>query len=346
MRTLILTHPLGANYGGIMQCYALKTVLENMGHEVTIIDLRQYLPYYKRIIRSLMITIGHPRYKNLKFAKMQKFVDENFKLTPPFYNEKKLGSYIKKNNIEAVFVGSDQVWNKNFAMGYGYSYFLSFVPNGVKKIAYAASIGTTIWEYDNEQTVKISNLLDTFSGVSVREDLGVGMCKSNTKITPELVLDPTLLLSDDFYSKISSPRIIKNKYIFVYWIWNKQMIEKALSSIENIDQYEIVNLSMYEGNNFVSVEDWLSYIKYADIVITDSFHGCAFSIIFCKRFIYPINECVFDVRRASIFKILSVEEEKIGSVHYFHEYDNINRVKKELIKEAIAYINTSLKKEC
>ena len=199
--------------------------------------------------------------------------------------------------------------------------------------------------YDNEQTMKISNLLYAFSGISVREDLGVEMCKSNMKITPKLVLDPTFLLSDKFYSKISSSRIIKNKYIFVYWIWNKQMIENALSSIENIDQYEIVNLSMYEGNNFVSVEDWLSYIKYADIVITDSFHGCAFSIIFCKRFIYPTNEHVFDVRRASIFKMLSIDEARIGSADYFYEYDNINRVKQELIIEAMAYINMSLKKE-
>lgn len=345
MRTLILTHPLGANYGGIMQCYALKTVLENMGHEVVVIDLRQYLPYYKRIIRSLMIAIGHPRYKKMKFEKMQKFIDKNFKLTSPFYNEKKLERYVEKNNIGAVFVGSDQVWNKNFAMRYGYAYFLSFVPSKVKKVAYAASIGTTTWEYDNEQTMKISNLLYAFSGISVREDLGVEMCKSNMKITPKLVLDPTFLLSDKFYSKISSSRIIKNKYIFVYWIWNKQMIENALSSIENIDQYEIVNLSMYEGNNFVSVEDGLSYIKYADIVITDSFHGCAFSIIFCKRFIYPTNEHVFDVRRASIFKMLSIDEARIGSADYFYEYDNINRVKQELIIEAMAYINMSLKKE-
>ena len=88
MRTLILTHPLGANYGGIMQCYALKTVLENMGHEVVVIDLRQYLPYYKRIIRSLMIAIGHPRYKKMKFEKMQKFIDKNFKLKGGIKNGK------------------------------------------------------------------------------------------------------------------------------------------------------------------------------------------------------------------------------------------------------------------
>lgn len=343
MKILILTHPLGTNYGGMMQCYALKTILELMGHTVEVANMQPPQPYVKRIIREALIWLNHPRYNSPKFKRMRRFLSQNFSLTKPIYTNSDLCKYIKTNKIDAVFVGSDQVWRKDFVNNYDdFAYFLNCAQTGVKRIAYAASFGHNIWEYNAQETKVIDRLLSTFNGVSVREDYGVEMCSTHTTTTPKLVLDPTFLIPDSHYSSIASQRLINKKYIFVYWLWNKSMIEKTLATIPNLEEYEVVNLSMYEGTDFVSVEDWLSYIKYADIIITDSFHGCAFSVIFSKRFIYPIREDIYDGRRESLFNMLSINHDKIGHSDYLREYEIINKRKNRLVDEAKTFINSSL----
>lgn len=343
MNILILTHPLGTNYGGMLQCYALSTILERMGHNVEVMDRRTYLPVYKRVLRSFLSMVGHPRYNNPKFKKMMPFVSNHLKLTPALYTSKACTSYCKKNDINAVVVGSDQVWRRDFALKYDFDYFLSFAPSNLKKISYAASLGFSEWQYNETETDIIKENLRSFSGISLREEDVLKLFHENTGFQPENVLDPTLVLNAKDYDELCSPRLVEGKYIFVYWLWNKTKIYETLEAVPNLEHYKVIDLSMLEGNDFCSVYDWLSYIKYADYVITDSFHGCAFSIIYERSFNYVHKPEVFDGRRTSLFNFLKIDPDKMILGNLKREYTQINETKKLLQDAAIRYLQYSLK---
>ena len=194
MKIAILTHPLGANYGGILQAYALSTYLKSKGHEVIIINRQSNLPFLLRIIKKVLVFFRHPRYHNPRYKHLVNFVKRNLNYSRPLSTTKQLDSFVRKNNLDIIIVGSDQVWRADFALEYDYNYFLDFVTNQAKKISYAASFGLSHWKYTKEQTAKIKELIDEFSFISVREDEGVTLCRQNLGIEAVHVLDPTLLL--------------------------------------------------------------------------------------------------------------------------------------------------------
>ena len=341
MKALILTHPIGTNYGGILQCYALQTVLKKKGYDVEIINLKPHTPIYKRVLKDLISFLGGSRYVNAKYSNMYHFVRKNFILTNVFYSGEEIRKYIKKNDFDVVFVGSDQVWKKEFAVKYGYTYFLDFVPVDVKKVAYAVSLGTNSWKYDKLQTEKIKKYVSSYKGFSVRESDAVEVCKNNLEIIPTHVLDPTMLLDTSDYTSLLSSRPTSKKYIFVYWLWNKEQINKTVSEIKRKTDYEIIELSMLEGTNFMSVEDWISHIKYAEIVITDSFHGCVFSLLFNKTVSYVFSNHIFDNRRASLFSMFDIDSKKIFS-EKDEEYKKINALLEKYRKVSNAFIDDAL----
>lgn len=342
MKALILTHPIGTNYGGMLQCYALQTVLKRRGYDVKIIDLKSFLPLYKRVIKKIMHFVGIFRCRDFKYLKMQNFVRQNFVLTDSFYSETKLRRYIKNNDFDVVFVGSDQVWKKEFAEKFDYAYFLNFVSDDVKKVAYAVSFGTNVWKYNEEQTKNIIKNVSSYRGFSVRENDAVEMCANNLGIEPILVLDPTLLLNSSDYLHFVSARPTNKRYIFVYWLWNKEKIIEAVSEVKDKSEYEIIELSMLEGKSFMSVEDWITHIKYAEMIITDSFHGCAFSLIFNRPVKYVTSDRVFDNRRASLFSILNIQSENLFPEKSDEEYMKINLLLDKYRKKSYSFIDNVL----
>lgn len=341
MKALILTHPIGTNYGGILQCYALQTVLKKRGYEVEVINLKHHTPFYKKYLKRILTSLIGSKCVSAKYRKMYDFVSKNIVLTNIFYSGEKIKQYIEKNDFDVVFVGSDQVWKKEFALKYDYCYFLDFVPNNVKKVAYAVSFGTNIWKYDKFQTLKIKEYISSYQGFSVREKDAVEMCKENLKITPFHVLDPTLLLNTSDYISLLSSRPTNKKYIFVYWLWNKEKILKAVSEIQRQTNYEIIELSMLEGTDFMSVEDWITHIRYAEIVITDSFHGCVFSLLFNKVVNYVYSDHIFDNRRASLFSMFDIDSKKMFTDKE-EEYKKINALLEKYRTLSNSFINDVL----
>lgn len=305
MKIAILTHPLGANYGGILQAFALSTYLKRLGHEVTVLNRQTNLPYLKRLIKSTLIALHHPRYNNPKYKHLFAFVNQYISYTKPLNTDAQMTSLIRSNNIDAVIVGSDQVWRTGFAMGYGYNYFLDFVPTDVRKISYAASFGLSEWEYSKEQTAQIKTLVSKFKAVSVREDEGVQLCLDNLGIKAEHVLDPTMLLRAEDYESVTSKRLVSEDYVFVYWLGSDDEKQKAIKNA-NIKGKTIIDISLRGTEPLMPIQDWLSYIKYADHVVTDSFHGCVFSILFQKKFSICANNSGGNGRLNSLFTMLDV----------------------------------------
>ncbi len=325
MKLAILTHPLGANYGGILQAFALSSYLKGQGHDVTVLNRQSNLPLAKRILKSVLVALHHPRYNNPRYKHLVSFVKKYINYSKPLSTDGQMSGFVKGKSMDAVIVGSDQVWRTGFAMGYGYNYFLDFVPAGVRKLSYAASFGLSQWEYNNEQTQRIKQLLSEFKAISVREDEGVQLCKDNMGVTADHVLDPTMLLNASDYEPVTSERKVKDDYVFVYWLGSAEEKQKAIEAASK-ESKRIVDISLRGSEPLMPIEDWLSYIKYADHVVTDSFHGCVFSILFGKQFTICANDSGGNGRLRSLFSILRIDTSS-PQIDYTIVYDNLDNLR-------------------
>ena len=236
MKIGILTLPLHTNYGGILQAYALQTVLERMGHEVVVIDQerrkfviplhKRYLVYAKRIIEKYLLR------KNIHIF----LEDYNKKITPIIEKNtrKFIEEYIKtkyysrlseidEKEYDAIVVGSDQIWRPiYFNEDIKENAFLYFTKDWIqcKRIAYAPSFGSEMWEYSPLETRRIKDMIGKFSYISVREETGKTMCEQYLGCKAEVVLDPTLLLRREDYINLINNRNIsiehKSEMLLVY----------------------------------------------------------------------------------------------------------------------------------
>lgn len=347
MKIGILTHPLTSNYGGILQCYALNTYLKELGHETIVIDRRVNRDFFLwRWGRSVLKALHYPRYCKRssidKTVKIREFVKNKFNRTTPIDTPTKMRKICDRYKLDAVFVGSDQVWRTDYAMNFGYNFFLDFVPDRVIKASYAASFGLSEWYYTAKQTRKIKFLLGRFKAISVRESEAVSLLKDNVDIQAEHLLDPTLLLSVNDYDAIIAERKIVDPYIFVYWLGDKTKIQETIAKYKEKGM-NVVEINLRDTVEQLSIEEWLSYIKYAETIITDSFHGCVFSIIFNKHFVIHTNASGGNGRLTSLFIQLDIRE-KLTMPDAIVDYQAVNSKVKSLQSDAKKYINKVIMK--
>ncbi len=311
MKIGILTHPQHRNYGGILQCYALSAFLVKRGHTPIVISRANDNPFFlKRWILTILNALHIPRYYHPgtidRTVRMRPFAEKYLNRTDTICSQRAMKKVCRKYGMNVVIVGSDQVWRADFALNYEYNYFLDFVPNGIKKIAYAASFGLSEWQYTDEQTERIKDLLKDFRAVSVREEDAVGLCRANLKIEACQVLDPTLLLNAEDYDTVCSNRLIDAPYVFVYWLGDKNEMNKLISPYIQV-QMKVMIINLRDDVEQISVEDWLSYIKFADYILTDSFHGCVFSLIYHRPFMVFENHSGGNGRMQSLLRQLGLE---------------------------------------
>lgn len=312
MRVAILTLPLHINYGGIMQCYALQRVLTRMGHDVKVLSkpmygrlyffalFRSYISYlYYKYIRKENISSKSVLYDLYQYRNVSKNLNFFVKNNIIKYNKRKwetIGS-----NFDAIIVGSDQVWRAAYHSNIE-EYYLSFIGElDIKRISYAASFGLdNLKEYSMHKLKLCTRLLKKFDYVSVREDSGVLLCKEYFGVKAELVIDPTLLLDDKDYETIfnnSNLKIDKN-ILLAYFL---DITDEKIKIAERLAQYKglklfIINSKAFDDKSeikeriMIGVDEWLFNFKNSSYIITDSFHGCVFSIIFKKQFIALGND--------------------------------------------------------
>lgn len=327
MKIDILTFSFAINRGAHMQCYALQTVLHNMGHQVEVIHIE--LPSKGLSLKGKIDKYILNR-QNKNFRK--KYYRD---ITDVYYSAEEL----RKNPpiADVYIVGSDQVWNPSITKGFGIeSFFLDFVPDGCKKIAYAASFGSSIWtslgkEKDNE----IQQLIKQFNAVSVRELDGVEICeKEFGRKDVCSVIDPVFLLND--YSQIISDAIEDKNQVLCYPLYSTSEIKNVFLEISKDLGMTPVSFSRsIRGENiklkiFSSIPTWLKTIYSSKFIVTNSFHCMAFCILFHKKFIvlppYPGKES----RMISMLKQLGIEDRYVKSMKDFEE-------RKDLLYNDIEY---------
>ncbi len=370
MNTAIFTLELHTNYGGLLQAYALQKTLKEIMPEqyVCVIDRKKEwhrIPVWKLplclVKRSIKKVLGR---QDVIFVERRKrkgwpIIIQNIeRFVQNYINRWEITSLqeLNQNDIDCFVVGSDQVWRPSYGwQGRVEDSFLSFAEEWqVKRIAYAASFGTDEWEYTDLQTQKCSKLLQKFDAVSVRESSGVELCEKYLKRSDVFhALDPTMLLDASGYKalfdKAETPASDGN--LLIYILDKTEEKEKIAQSVSR-------NLKLHpfyvgvkteslkvppEQRIYPSVESWLRGFYDAEFVVTDSFHGCVFSILFKKPFIVYGNEKRGMSRFDSLLDLFglknrlimgAVKEERIREImeeqiDYDHVYGILNRERKK-----------------
>lgn len=371
MKLAIITHPLRNNYGGILQNFALQKVLEDQGHDVFTIDRQPGLR-----LRTKVLSIGKRAFLKLKGKKVRlvgwpsknqeaiinqntrAFVDKYIKLTNEITNNKQIPGICEKYHFEGFVVGSDQVWRRSVERTNDVE-FLRFIEGNprVKKVAFSASFGVADWEYNDEETKKYAGLAQQFDSISVREASGVDLCRKYLNVDAVHLLDPTMLLNKDVYidliSHYEKKNVAEGEDVFVYVLDRAGEKNKIIEHIERklgSNSFEVMPLKKFgvgtdgdfEIDNciFPQVESWIHAFERAKFVITDSFHGTVFSIIFNKPFISIINEKRGAARFYSLLKMFGLENrivrisEDLNKIDFSEKMD-FNQVNAILEKEKV-----------
>ena len=329
MKIALLNLPFDNNYGGNLQRYALMKVLENLGHDVTHINIRPKfgLPWYKkpysytkRIIQKYILSkhdiiIFRERCEKKKYNKetvlSETFYNKYINHSARCYSIHEINSCTLEN-YEAYVVGSDQVWRKSMITKRGIrTNFLDFVDDNAIKIAYAVSFGIDTPEFSKAEQINLGKLYGRFRGVSVREESAIKLCHYYKWILPkaQLVLDPTLLLSKEDYEYLINQANVENNTkgkIFCYVLDSSLKTNHTISIYSDKYNLEVVKMGLCDSVN-ISIEQWLNNILNAEMVLTDSYHGVVFSVIFRRPFLFLGNERRGNARILSLFKILGIK---------------------------------------
>ncbi len=325
MKIGILTQPLANNYGGILQNFALQLVLKRMGHTPVTINI----PYRKLEEKTNWPSFFWRFFKRIKGDKRILFINANKQMN--FFNTPGQNQmiFIRKNllvenaidgspvffqterDFDAIIVGSDQVWRKAFSPDLP-AFFFRDVPNSTKKITYGVSFGTSKSDIPQEEISYYKSLVQNIHSISVREKSGIDICKKLFDVDAELVLDPTLLLNPDDYIKLLN--IKGNSYTNTLAIYLLDRNKDKDNLIRTICK-ELGLCPTYIGTpskkGFPSIESWMTEIKNSRFMITDSFHGTVFSIIFNKQFITLSNKGRGNSRMETLLEIVNLQDRMI-----------------------------------
>lgn len=308
MKIGIVTQPLIGNFGGILQNLALQKVLRDEGHDPITLDFRNgdsKLRYFFRSVKSILKSgrrCPFPRYNQRISEITSDFIDEYISVTEPFVKYR--ASLIKKYGLDAIIVGSDQVWRPIYNWSIEDMYLRFAKEAKVKKLAYAASFGTSQREYSAEKIAELKPYARQFDAVSVREFSGVDLFRYYFDSDATKVLDPTMLLKSDYYDSIAR-KPDKYDYIFIYILDNNELRAHIIDMLSGL--YQETGIVVVEDKDTnISPSQWLGYISAARGVVTDSFHGTVFSILFKKSFISIANKSRGYDRLASLLSPLDL----------------------------------------
>ncbi|TNE67221.1 MAG: polysaccharide pyruvyl transferase family protein [Rhodobacteraceae bacterium] len=323
-RVGLLTLPLNDNYGGMLQIVALYNVLQREGWEPVLFRSAPRRSLLQRALAALLRSIPAQNVRGLREREMNRRTHAPFlkrylpETTALLRSSARLSQEVERRRLAAFVVGSDQVWRPDYARygGNPLTYFLDFVGDEVAKISYAASFGRSQWR-DHELTDQVSDLLARFEQVTVREETGERICDETFgREDAQLVLDPTLLMPAEFYQGMMpaapsevAPRV--TKYVLDTTPVLEDLETQALARLG--PQAVTREILLGKAGHRVTVGEWLRAFHDADFIITDSFHGMAFSILFQKQFAVLINNGRGADRFHSLASQLGLEDRLIPS---------------------------------
>lgn len=306
MRIGIITFHRAHNYGAVLQCYALSTVLHRLGHDVEVID---YLPTQFKIEYSIYPFRHLSLYKKVsQLVKLLPVLDIKIKRRRRFDDFiKKLplsqNSYDETNfcfdGYDAVFFGSDQIWNPNLLNNSDNIYCGNFPKQGAQFIAYAASTNPLLLQGNYKEYFE--GIIQRFDHISTREISLTCYLNTLSNNISKVVADPVLLLTKTDWARIAlKPE--DTDYLLIYTVPQHPHINEVADSIAKEKGLNVIEIRPNVRNirrkgylQTVSPNEFLGYIMYANFVLTTSFHGTALSVLFERQFLtFSINKEVDD----------------------------------------------------
>ena len=291
------------NHGALLQAWALATYLSDIGHDCSIIDYQpDYLTghydfkinnkkYDRPLLRWIYLLFKYPSWRKSLQRKnnFDSFFNRNIR---PLLTARKYSSIeeLRQNppNADVYIAGSDQIWNTFVQNGNDASFYLDFGNNTIKKISYAASFSTEIILNSSFNFVK--EQLKKFNRISVRETSGINIL-NDLGLTGSVVSDPVFLIDREKWEAVMTPINISKKYILIYDTKKSKdlaILAKRMSKIMGMPIYSISGFNLPYAKNKYRMggpDIFLSLVKNAECVISNSFHATAFSIIFNRDFI-------------------------------------------------------------
>ena len=380
MKIGIITQPLHTNYGGLLQNYALQQALKRLGHEPITLDQDFYNPSRLRIylacIKTFILRLlgegknrTYPFYvSNKQKSKIRKntdyFINKYILKAPILDTTRQFRKYTIDKQLDALIVGSDQVWRPIYNRNVLCSFFDFAKGLSVKKIAYAASFGVDYWEFNRQQTERAKELIRDFCTISVREHSGIDLCRKYLGCDAIHVLDPTMLIDKEDYIRLveKENEPVRKGNLFTYILdesdEKKLIIEKVASELEltpftSMPIHEVSRYSIktdLESCVFPPVTQWLRSFMDAKFVVCDSFHGAVFSIIFNKPFLIIGNKERGMTRFNCLLDTFELHNRMIDNVADVHSlvntpigWENVNRIREEMKTYSIQFLKSNLK---
>jgi len=343
----VITFHSAHNFGATLQTWALQKVLKNYHIEASVINYHPsiiddlYNPLkgkygFKKEVARVKLKFNNPRSLE-RYQNYTKFIKKNLNLLGDYKTYEELEE--AKLDLDAYIVGSDQVWNSEHIDGFDPAYFLDFVKPGNIKISYAASIGKDYILPVYHERIKSS--LESFTSISVREKSAKSPVKVLAKKEVDVVLDPTLLLSKEEYEEIKTMPDIKGKYIFVYMMEKNPEVIAFANRISMATGLPIVQRRPNKifKNELASCYtsapgDFLGLIENAEFVITNSFHGTVFSIIYETPFVSMLHSNTGS-RTVDLLKSLNLETHLLYTPNDFNDFSQFETENKEKLRKRI-----------
>ena len=332
----------GTNYGQLLQAYALQQKIDSLGYETEIIRYCSGKDKGIKISFASACVAVHTALKKLARKKHNdEILDKNHKANIAvrnevsnyfrdrfFHNIVEINGYTdlvrKSGEYGAVVVGSDQVWLPEIAVTNFYT--LRFAQEGVRRISYATSMGVSFYpRYLHKAAAEYWSKIDY---ISVRENQAKQVIKQISNVDAKVVADPTYLLtSEEWEERIPTKRIIEPNYVLCYFLGDSEPIKRFAREFANKKGLRLVSILSNECNSddyeFAdevligkSPEEFVNLIRNARYVLTDSFHGLAFSVINEKQF-YVFYRTRVDAKQSrnsridNILKIWGLEDRLI-----------------------------------
>lgn len=360
----IITFHNAHNYGAMLQVYALQEVLSK--YDTKIIDFRNlgiektYKPFRVNtknpitMLRSIAASILYYKRNVLRYKKFNSFMNERLKLTRKYKTELELKE--DSPDCDIYITGSDQVWNYEISCGNIDAYTLNFGPESVKRISYAASIGTN--ELDAEHKNQYINNINNINCISVREESANIYLTELLNRKIETTLDPTLLLKRVKWEEICrevEPE--REKYILAYVLTDDPEYYRIVNYLSQKTGLKVVHFkrrnnginNILRNANTDGPIEFVNLIKNAEYVIATSFHATVFSIIFNKKF-WVIPPKKIGSRITNLLKMLNIEERAVSSLEDLKkinydkniDYENVKKILDKKKEESIKFLEEAI----
>lgn len=353
MKIGIVTFEFNYNYGALLQAYALVSHLKGLGHDVQILNRGwgqlPKAPQPKTLRKRISTLIG----EIYTLKSINDFRRKYLPLTEPIHSEEDLDRVSRK--FDLIIVGSDQIWSEGTTRQMGCYYFTDFAIRARVPVAsYAASMGKDSFDVPPGLRTQIAVLLSGYTAVSCRERQTIGVLKRLGAGCIQQVLDPTLIVNKQCFDKLTIGGDLKD--FISYYILDPSEKKKAiLERVRQTMNLPTRNTYLKEynipivKNKYPSVESWLSNIGQARMVVTDSFHGMVFSIIFKRNFVVIANEKRGVARFTSLLEQIGLEDRIVKSAEEVKalckaaiDYNEVDRKLSSLVEKSRKFITDKI----